>query len=394
MLGKYGFTKLYSFRIETYNLPCLRGLTAALIRLRDNNKMTGYAAITGWGKCVPPAILTNDEIATVIDTSDEWIRTRSGIRQRRVSHVPGSDLASVAAQRALAAADVNVEDVDLIVLATCTPDTVIPSTAAHVQRKIGAFNAAVFDLNAGCSGFIYSLSVATTMIRSGAYKKALVIGSERITWFLNWSLRDSAVLFGDGAGAVVLEPSDQESGLLFSHLGCEGDAADALQIPNFGTAGNRFVDHYGVFDVQFDGREIFRRAVKGMAKETRIVLAELGLTDDDIDMIIPHQANLRIIESLAKHLSVDMAKVEVNIQNYGNTSAATIPVALVEALEAGRVHPGSRILLAAFGAGLTRAAGVVRWGERVDPLAQSAAVLPPCNQTALEILAESISKTL
>jgi len=302
--------------------------------------MTGYAAITGWGKCVPPAILTNDQIATVIDTSDKWIRTRSGICERRVSHVPGSDLAAVAAQRALAAADTSVKDVDLLIVATCTPDTVIPSTAAHVQRKIAAYNAAVFDLNAGCSGFIYSLSVASAMIRSGAYKKALVIGSERITWFLDWSLRDTAVLFGDGAGAVVVEPSEEESGLLFSHLGCEGDAADALQIPNFGTAGNRFVENYGIFYVQFDGREIFRRAVKGMAKEIKIVLDELALATDDIDMIIPHQANLRIIESLAKYLAVDMSRVEVNIQNYGNTSAATIPVAMVEALEAGRIETG------------------------------------------------------
>jgi len=155
--------------------------------------MAQYAAITGWGKCTPPAILTNDEIASVIDTSDEWIRTRSGIKERRVSHVPGSDLATVAGQRALAAADSNPEEVDLLIVATCTPDTVIPSTAAHVQRKIGASNAAVFDLNAGCSGFIYSMAVATAMVRTGAYKKALVIGSERITWFLNWSNRDTAV---------------------------------------------------------------------------------------------------------------------------------------------------------------------------------------------------------
>jgi len=356
--------------------------------------MAEYAAITGWGKCVPPAVLTNDQIATVIDTSDEWIRTRSGISERRVSHVPGSDLAAVAAQRAMAAADISVEDVDLLIVATCTPDTVIPSTAAHVQHKIGAINAAVFDLHAGCSGFIYSLSVATSMIRSGGYKKALVIGSERITWFLNWKSRDTAVLFGDGAGAVVVEPSDSESGLLFSHLGCEGEAADALQIPNFGTAGDRFVENYNVFQIQFDGREIFRRAVKGMAKETRLVLNELGLTDDDIDMIIPHQANLRIIESLAKNLSVDMSKVEVNIQNYGNTSAATIPVAMVEALEAGRIKAGDRILVAAFGAGLTRAAGLIRWGDRTTPLKQSDAELPPCDQSALEILAESIKNTL
>jgi 3-oxoacyl-[acyl-carrier-protein] synthase-3 len=263
-----------------------------------------------------------------------------------------------------------------------------------VQRKIGAHNAAVFDLNAGCSGFIYSLEVATAMIRSGSYRKALVIGSERITWFLNWSNRDTAVLFGDGAGAVVLEPSVKESGLLYSHLGCDGEAADALQIPNFGTAGNRFVENYAAFGVQFDGREIFRRAVKGMTQETEIVLDKLGLTQKDIDRIIPHQANLRIIESLAKHLSVDMSRVEVNIQKYGNTSAATIPVALVEALEAGRIKPGDRILLAAFGAGLTRAAGLLRWGDRTVPLKQSTAELVPCKQTALEIVGESIKLTL
>lgn len=356
--------------------------------------MAEFAAITGWGKCIPPAVLTNDEIAAIIDTSDEWIRTRSGIRERRVSHVPCSDLAAVAAQRAGAAADINMEDVDLLIVATCTPDTVIPSTAAHVQRKIGAVNAAVFDLNAGCSGFIYSLSVATSMIRSGGYKKAIVIGAERVTYFLNWKIRDTAVLFGDCAGAVVVEPSDEESGMLFSHLGCEGEAADALHLPGFGTAADRFAKDYDLFEHHFDGREIFRRAVKGMAKETRIVLSELGLTDDDIDMIIPHQANLRIIESLAKYLSVDMSKVEVNIQNYGNTSAATIPVALVEALEAGRVKPGSRILLAAFGAGLTRAAGLVRWGNRTTPLKQSDAELPPCNQTALEILDGAIKEAL
>ena len=356
--------------------------------------MAEYAAITGWGKCVPPAILTNDEIASVIDTSDEWIRTRSGIRERRVSHVPNSDLATVAGQHALAAADIEADDVDLLIVATCTPDTVIPSTAAHVQRKIGAHNAAVFDLNAGCSGFIYSLEVATSMIRSGAYHKALVIGSERVTWFFNWSNRDTAVLFGDGAGAVVVEPSSQESGLLYSHLGCEGEAADALQVPNFGTAGNRFVDNYAAFGVQFDGREIFRRAVKGMAHEAAIVLQKLGLTQKDIDRIIPHQANLRIIESLAKHLSVDMSKVEVNIQHYGNTSAATIPVALVEALEAGRINAGDRILLAAFGAGLTRAAGLLRWGERTHPLRQSSAALAPCERTALEIVGEAIKHTI
>jgi len=355
--------------------------------------MPRYADITGWGKCMPPAVMTNDEMATVIDTSDEWIRTRSGIRERRVSHVPGSDLAVVAGHRALAAAGAKPEEVDLLIVATCTPDTVIPSTAAHVQKKMGAPNAAVFDLNAGCSGFVYGMTVATAMIRAAAYRKVLLIGSERVTWFLNWSLRDTAVLFGDGAGAVLLEPSEQECGLLSSHLGCEGEALEALLVPNFGTAGNRFVDNYCAFDVQFDGREIFRRAVKGMAKEVRIVMDELNLKDDDIDLIIPHQANERIIQSLAQHLGVSMDKVVMNIAQYGNTSAATIPVALCEALDDGRIRPGSNLMMAAFGTGLTRAAGLIRWGERTEPLGRSSAELLPCDRTALEILGEAIEHT-
>lgn len=355
--------------------------------------MAKYANITGWGKCMPPAVMTNDDMATVLDTTDEWIKSRSGISERRVSHVPVSDLAAVAGHRALAAAGVEPEEVDLLIIATCSPDTVIPSTAAHVQKKMGTPNAAVFDLNAGCSGFIYSLEVASAMVRSAGYRKALVIGAERITWFLNWSLRDTAVLFGDGAGAVVVEPGEEESGLLCSHLGCEGDALEALLVPNFGTAGNRFVEDYARFGVCFDGREIFRRAVRGMAQEINHVLSDLNLTNEDIDVIIPHQANARIIESLAHHLSVPMSQVALNIQHYGNTSAATIPVALCELLEEGRIKPGDRLLLAAFGAGLTRGAGLIRWGERVTPLAQSDAELPPCEQTAMEIMSEAIRRT-
>jgi len=355
--------------------------------------MPKYAEITGWGKCLPPAVMTNDDLASILDTSDEWIRSRSGIRERRVSHVPVSDLATVAAHRALAAAGMGPEDVDLLIIATCSPDTVIPSTAAHVQRKLGAHHAAVFDLNAGCSGFIYALSVATALIRSGGYRAALVIGSERITWFLNWSLRDTAVLFGDGAGAVVLQPSDTETGLLAAHLGCEGDALDALHVPNFGTAGNRFIENYGVFGVQFDGKEIFRRAVKGMAEEISIVMKALNLKPEDIDLVIPHQANERIIESLAKHLGMEMDRVVLNIGSYGNTSAATIPIALVEALEDGRIKPGSRLLLAAFGAGLTRGAALVKWGKRTHALRESDAALAPCTQSALEIMHEAILHT-
>jgi 3-oxoacyl-[acyl-carrier-protein] synthase-3 len=339
---------------------------------------------------MPPSVLTNSQMATVIDTTDEWIYSRTGIKERRVSHVPTSQLAAVAAQRALAAAGVDAGDLDMIILATCTPDTVIPSTAAACQLAIGATNAGVFDLNAGCTGFIYGLSVATSMIKAGDHKRILVIGAERITWFLNWRNRDTAVLFGDGAGAVVLEASDEKLGLLSSRLSCDSGAAEALKIPYFGTAANRFHTDYHNLVIQFDGREIFKRAVKGMQEAGEYVLEKSGISKEEIDLVVPHQANVRIIESLAKFMHVPDEKVVINIGNYGNTSAATVPVALTEALEAGRVKPNSTLLLAAFGAGLTCGAGIVRWSERVTPLGNSDAQLPPCDQSALEILGEAI----
>ena len=305
--------------------------------------------------------MTNDDMTTIIDTSDEWIRSRSGIEERRVSHVPGSDLAAVAGHRALAAAGAKPEEIDLLIVATCTPDTVIPSEAAHVQKKMGAKNAAVFDLNAGCSGFLYSLSVATAMIRSAGYSKVLVIGSERITWFLNWSLRDTAVLFGDGAGALVLEPSELETGLLTSHLGCDGEVLEALMIPNFGTAGNRFVDDYHKFDVQFDGREIFRRAVKGMAMEVRKVLGDLRMQNADIDLIIPHQANKRILDGTARKIGLAPEKIVITVAQHANTSAASIPLALNTALEDGRIKEGHLVLMEAMGGGFTWGGVLVRW---------------------------------
>ncbi len=356
--------------------------------------MAKYADITGWGKCMPPAVLTNDDFATVIDTSDEWIRTRSGISERRVSHVPNSDLAAVAAKRAMAAAGAEPGEIDLLIVATTSGDNMVPSTAAYVQAKTDTLKAAVFDLNAGCSGFIYGLETATAMIRSAGYRKALVIGSERLTWLINWSDRGSGVLFGDGAGAVVVEPSEEECGLLSAHLGCDGRQAHILEVPNSGTGGDRFRENYNIFDINFDGREIFKRAVKGMAGEVNKVLKDTGMSRDDIDIVIPHQANLRIIESLAHFLRVPMERVAVNIQQYGNTSAATIPVALCEMLEQGRIKPGAQIMMAAFGAGLTRGAGLLKWGERTQALGESDAELPPCEQTGLEIMADAIRNTI
>ena len=349
-----------------------------------------YANITGWGKCLPPAALSNDDLSTFLDTSDDWIYSRTGIRSRRIAHVNTSALATVAAQHALAAAGITADQLDGIILATASADTLVPSAASSVQRNLGAGKAAVFDINAACTGFIYGLSVGSALIKAGTMQRVLVIGAERLTHYLDWTQRDTAVLFGDGAGAVVLEASEQALGLIADKLGCDAEANDILAIPNSGTGRERFAHTDGLFDVNFDGKEIFKRAVKGMGEAAAHVLDQAGLTGADIDLLLPHQANVRIIETLAKKMAMPSEKVMVNIEQYGNTSAATVPIALCEALEQGRIKPGALLLTAAFGAGLTWGAGVIRWGERVTPLQTSTAALPPSEHTALELLAPAI----
>ncbi len=335
-----------------------------------------YANITGWGKCLPPSVLTNDDLSTIMDTSDEWIYPRTGIKARRISHVSTSDLATLAGRRALACAGLEAGDLDGIILATATPDNLLPSAASAVQKKLGAVNAAVFDLNAACTGFVYSLSVATSLVQTGMMKKVLVIGAERLTYLLDWARRDTAVLFGDGAGAVVIEASEQESGLIANKLGCDSEAREILHVPNFGTDRVRFADIDGLFTFNFEGQEIFKRAVRGMGEATNTVLAQAGIAPEQIDLIVPHQANIRIIETLAKRMNAPMEKVMVNIEHYGNTSAATVPIALCEALELGRVQPNSYLLTAAFGAGLTWGAAIIKWGDRVTPINSCDAELP------------------
>lgn len=349
-----------------------------------------YANISGWGKCLPPAALSNDDLSTFLDTSDDWIYSRTGIHSRRIAHVNTSDLATVAAQHALAAAGLTPDQLDCIILATASPDTLVPSAASAIQRNLGANHAAVFDINAACTGFIYGLSVGSALIKAGSMQRVLVIGAERLTHYLDWTKRDTAVLFGDGAGAVILEASTQATGLIADKLGCDAQANDILAIPNSGTNRERFAHTDGLFDVDFDGKEIFKRAVKGMGEAAANVLEQAGLTGQDIDLLLPHQANVRIIETLAKKMDMPSEKVMINIEQYGNTSAATVPIALCDALEQGRIKPGDVLLTAAFGAGLTWGAGVIRWGDRVTPLQSSTAALPPCNQTALELLAPAI----
>jgi 3-oxoacyl-[acyl-carrier-protein] synthase III len=350
-----------------------------------------YANITGWGKCLPPAALSNDDLGTFLDTSDDWIHSRTGIRSRRISHVSTSALAAVAARHALAAAGMEANQLDCIIMATASPDSMVPSAASAVQQSLGAGRAAVFDINAACTGFIYGLSVGSALIKAGSMQRVLVIGAERLTHYLDWTKRDTAVLFGDGAGAVVLEASDQPLGLLADKLGCDSEARDILAVPNSGTDRRRFEHIDGLFEVNFEGKEIFKRAVKGMGDAATHVLDQAGVTELNIDLLLPHQANIRIIETLAKKMALPPEKVMVNIEQYGNTSAATVPIALCEALEQGRVKPGALLLTAAFGAGLTWGAGVIRWGDRVTPLSRSDAMLAPCHASALELLGPAIA---
>lgn len=349
-----------------------------------------FAEITGWGKCVPPAVMTNDDLATFLDTSDAWIRSRSGIERRHYSHVPTGEMARVAAAHALAAADLAADQLDLIVLGSTTPDDIIPNTASKLKNQLGSPRAAAFDLNAACSSFLYGLNVATDMIRAGSIDRALVIGAERTSWLMDWSRRESAVLFGDGAGAVVLEACEEERGLVRAKLGCAPHTREALFMPRWGHGFDRIANDHIHLSLEFDGPEIFRHAVRCMGEACSETLQAAGVPLGAVDLFVPHQANIRIIQALAKRLQVPSDKVVIRLQEYGNTSAASVPIAMCDALEAGRVQPGSNVLTATFGAGLTWGAGLLRWGPRVVPLGTSDAELPPCNVTALELITPAI----
>jgi 3-oxoacyl-[acyl-carrier-protein] synthase III len=361
--------------------------------MSDNARVT-RAAITGWGKCLPPAVLTNHDLSTMLDTSDEWIVSRTGIRARHISHVGLEELAYVAAARALAAAGVAGSDIGLIVFGTCSHDDQVPNMASAIQVRIGAHSAAAFDINTACTSFLYGLSAANALIRTGVVSRALVIGAELISPFMDWADRDVAVLFGDGAAAVVLEATGREEGVLAEKLGCYAEARETLRVQGMGGLyANRGV-LYGVTRWQFEGQEIFKRAVQGMAGASAAALARAGLRADDLDLVVPHQANLRIIEAVAKRAGVPMDRVYVNIARHGNMSAATIPVALCDALEEGRVRPGALLLLPGFGGGLSYGALLLRWGSRTTPLGSSAVELPPNRASALELIRACLARKL
>ena len=351
-----------------------------------------YAAITGWGKCMPPAVLTNADLATFLDTNDDWIVSRTGMKERRVSHVSATEMAVVAAKRALACAGIEAADLDLIIYGSCSNDEQVPNTASGVQAAIGATRAASIDLNTACTSFLYSLTAATAMIRTGVAKTALVIGVEIISPFMDWDNRNVAVLFGDGCAAVVVQATDKQEGVIGEQLGCLADARQTLRVRGMGTLYcNRDVTS-GITSWDFDGQEIFKRAVQGMVQASQAVMKKCGVTPDDIDLVVPHQANLRIIDAVVSRSGVPAEKVMLTVERYGNMSAATVPVALAEALDEGRVKPGALVLMPAFGAGLTVCAHLVRWGERVTPLALSDAQLPPLKKSALEMVQDIRAK--
>ena len=323
--------------------------------------------ILGTGAYAPVRVLTNAELALTIETSDEWIRSRSGIRERHIA-APGemtSDMAVHAARLALADAKLQPADIDLLVIATITPDMPMPATACSVQHKLGlSTSTACFDLNAACSGFIYALDTACAMIGSGRYRHALVIGVEKLSSIVDWTDRTTCVLFGDGAGAAVIGPSATAgTGLIGAKLGSYGDCVELLCIPAGGSntpASVASVEAHGHF-LKMKGKEVFKYAVRGMEEAARDILEQHGIAANQIDLVIPHQANLRIIESIAQYLELPLDRFFVNLDRYGNTSAASIPIALDEARRAGRIKAGDLTLLVAFGAGLTYGSALIRW---------------------------------
>lgn len=328
--------------------------------------MTRYAEIVGWGKYLPHRVVTNDDIAKNVDTSDAWIVGHTGIRERRVAG-PGEtsvSMAVAAARDALAVAELNPSDLDLIIVSTYTPDYHLPGAAPMVQKELGATRAAAFDLRAGCPGFVYGLSIGSQFIATGTYRRVLVIAVELVSQFLNWQDRRTCVLFGDGAGAVVLEASERRTGVLSFTMGTRGADYDALLFRAGGSihpiTDQPFPEE--LRSLQMDGRRILNFAVRNTAATVYKELARNGMSKDDIALVIPQQSNLRFIEWISKKLGFPMEKVFVNVDRYANTSSASIAIALCEAFEQGRVHDGDHILLLSFGAGLNWASAVVRYG--------------------------------
>ncbi|MSU64933.1 MAG: ketoacyl-ACP synthase III [Opitutus sp.] len=328
---------------------------------------TRSTVILGTGSYAPERVLTNDELAYKVDTSDEWILTRSGIRERRIAapNEATSDMATKAAQRALESAGLKAADIDLLIVATMTPDTPMPAAACVIQSKLGVpTSAACFDLNAACTGFVYALDTACAMLSSGRYQKALVIGAEKLSSIVDWQDRTTCVLFGDGAGAVVIGISPEPGrGLIGTRLGAIGESVDLLYISHGGSSSPSTPESIAARShcMRMKGKEVFKLAVRVMDEAARDILEQHHLHADQISLVIPHQANLRIIEAISQYLELPMERFFVNVDRYGNTSAASIPIAMDEARRSGRIKTGDITLLVAFGAGLTYGSALIRW---------------------------------
>lgn len=323
------------------------------------------AKITGTGSALPAKILTNADLALMVDTSDEWITTRTGIKERRISSDGEytSTFAIEAARNALAMAKISPEELDLIILGTVTPDFPFPSTACIIQNELGAHKAVAFDVSAACSGFIYGLSIADSFIRSGRSRKALVIGAEVLSRIVDWKDRNTCILFGDGAGAAVIEASVDQDGIRSTHIFSNGACWELLYQPGSGSrnpAADPATDPASFF-IRMEGNEVYKHAVRGMEEAAMAALDANGIAASDISLFIPHQANRRIIDAIAKRLDLGADKVFVNLHRYGNTSSASIPIALDEANRNGRIAPGDLILLDAFGGGFTYGSALIRW---------------------------------
>jgi 3-oxoacyl-[acyl-carrier-protein] synthase III len=339
------------------------------------------AHVTGWGRYAPSQVLTNQDLETMVDTSDEWIVTRTGIRERRVAaaHETTASMGAVAGLRAIRTAGIDPDEIDLILVATLTPDYWMPSTAALVKEAIGNTRAAAMDISAACSGFVYAYATAQAYIQSGLARHALVIGAELLTRFLDYTDRNTCILFGDGAGAVVLSASDEPGGGLGIEMTTEPQGAYMIWLPAGGAKSPPSAETIsrGEHYIRMEGRETYRFATRTLASTALASIRRSGLDPSEIDLFIPHQANIRIIEAVAKGLDMPMDRMYVNLDRYGNTSAASVPIALAEAVNEGRVEVGDRIVLVAFGAGFTSAAVTIQW--TADPargIAGDAAVRP------------------
>jgi 3-oxoacyl-[acyl-carrier-protein] synthase III len=361
--------------------------------------------ITGWGAYAPETVLTNDDLAQIVDTSDEWITSRTGIRERRVAGPLESTatMGAIAAKRAVAVAGLAPDDVDLIILATLTPDHITPATGVLVKEALGNSRAPAFDLGAACSGFVYAYATAHAYVASGMARHALVIGSELLTRYLDFTDRNTCVLFGDGAGAVVLSASEEEGGGLGGlELTADPEGAWSIWIPAGGARRPTTIATLAGSEqyLRMDGRETYRFATRTIASSALKAVERAGWTADEVDLIVPHQANLRIIESVAKGLGIPMDRFFIDLDRYGNTSAASVPIALSEAVDAGRLRPGDKVLFVAFGAGFTSGAAAVTWtadpatARRADAVPPVAQIHPPVDWDAGDPVPERLAAVL